>query len=322
MPIVYRIPGGGKNDMFGHRADGKLLKKIDPIIALTPYLMPMRCDSQVFLQLKVDYEKMARYIVEQGAQGNRITFMELMIAIFVRVAGELPELNRFISNKRMYARTQLTVSFALLKDTGDPDDIEENTVKCYFDPRDTIYDVAERVRRAIEENRREEADNSTMKVAKLLLNPFLANTIVGLARFLDRYGMMPKYLLDASPFHTSLFLTNMSSIGMPHVYHHIYNFGTTSLFLSMGNILREAQAGPDGKVIRKRYLPIGLTADERICAGAIYAKMVSRLNYYIDNLHLLETPPETVRFEEGHAYSLPPAEKRREQQQKDQRASA
>ena len=132
--------------MFGRRADGRVLKKIDPIIALTPYLMPMRCDAQVFLNYRLDYEKMARYIVEQGANGHKLTFMELIIAAFVRTVSEMPEVNRFVVNKRLYARTQLTVSFALLLDTGNPDDIEENTVKCYFDPRDTIFDVADRVR--------------------------------------------------------------------------------------------------------------------------------------------------------------------------------
>ena len=296
--------------MFGRRADGRLLKKIDPIIALTPYLMPMRCDAQVFLNYRLDYEKMARYIVEQGNQGHRLTFMELLIAAYVRVVSELPEINRFVANKRLYARTQLTVSFALLKETSDVDAIEENTVKCYFDPRDTIFDVAERVSAAIEQNRREEADNSTMKVAKLLLNPVLANTIVALARFLDRYGIMPNYILDASPFHTSMFFTQMASIGMPAVNHHIYNFGTTSLFLSMGSVIRETTTGPDGKTVRKRYLPIGITADERICAGAMYARMVNRMMYYFDHPQLLETPPESVRFEEDNAYTRPmPKEK-------------
>ena len=291
--------------MFGRRADGKLLKKIDPIIALTPYLMPMRCDAQVFLNLKLDYEKMARYIVEQGQKGHKFTFMEIIIAAYVRVISELPEINRFVANKRLYARTQLTVSFALLKDTGDVNKIEENTVKCYFDPRDTIFDVAERISEQIELNRREEADNSTMKVAKLLLNPILANTIVFAARFLDRYGIMPKYIMDASPFHTSMFFTQMASIGMPAVNHHIYNFGTTSLFVSMGSVIRESSVGPDGKTVRKRYLPVGITADERICAGAVYAKLVNRIMYYINNIELLETPPETVTFEEGNEYSLP-----------------
>lgn len=304
--------------MFGRRKDGRVLREIDPIIALTPYLMPMRCDSQVFLNYRLDYEKMARYIVEQGGKGNRITFLELLIAAFVRVASEIPEVNRFVSNKRLYARTQLTVSFVALKDTAKEGDIEENTVKCYFDPRDTIYDVAERVAAAIEDARKEEADNSTMKVAKLLLNPILANTVVHLARFLDRYGIMPKYILNASPFHTSLFLTHMGSIGMPAVNHHIYNFGTTSLFFSMGSIQRVPEAGPDGKVVRKRYMPIGITADERICAGAIYAKMVARMIDLINHPEQLEVPPETVRFEEGNEYSLPLPKKKKEKKNKQQ----
>ena len=301
--------------MFGRRADGRVLKKIDPIIALTPYLMPMRCDAQVMSTYKLDYEKMARYIVEQGAKGNKFTFMELIFAAFVRSVSQLPEINRFVVNKRLYARTQLTISFVLLKETGDPDKIEENTVKCYFDPRDTVFDVQRRVSKAIEENRREEADNSTMKVAQLLLNPVLANIVVALARFLDRYGIMPKYVLDASPFHTSMFFTQMASIGMPAVNHHIYNFGTTSLFVAMGSIQRETLVGPDGKVTRKRWLPVGFTADERICAGAVWAKLVDRMMYYIAHLEELETPPEQVFFEEGNEYSVPQAKKEQKPQQ-------
>ncbi|MBR5109115.1 MAG: hypothetical protein IK099_02875 [Clostridia bacterium] len=291
--------------MFGRRADGRVLKNIDPIIALTPYLMPMRCDAQVMSNYKLDYEKMARYIVEQGNKGHKLTFMEIIIAAYVRTVSQLPEINRFVVNKRLYARTQLTVSFALLKDTGDPNKIEENTVKCYFDPHDTIYDVAERINAAIAQNRKEEADNSTMKVAKLLLNPILANIVVAFARLTDRYGILPKYILDASPFHTSMFFTQMASIGMPAVNHHIYNFGTTSLFVSMGSIQRETVIGPDGKAVRKRWLPVGFTADERICAGAEWAKLVDRVMYYIGHLEELETPPEAVLFEEGNEYSVP-----------------
>lgn len=290
--------------MFGRRADGRVLKEIDPIITLTPYLMPMRCDAQVILNYKVDYERLARYIVQKGNEGYKFTFMELLIAAYVRTVSELPEINRFVSNKRLYARTQLTASFALLKETQEVDAIEENTVKCHFDPRDTIYDVAERVNNAIEQNRREEADNATLKVAKLRLRPALANTVVFLARALDRYGVLPKYIMEASPFHTSLFITHMGSIGMPAVNHHIYNFGTTSLFLSLGSVERQTVIGSDGKAARKRYLPIGITADERICAGAMYARMVNRMMHYLNNPELLEAPPETVRFEEGNAYGL------------------
>ena len=302
--------------MFGRRKDGRRLKEIDPIVALTPYLMPMRCDAQVMLNYRADYEKLARYIVAKGNEGYKFSFMEVIIAAYVRAVSEVPEVNRFVMNKRLYARTQLAVSFALLKDSSDPNAIEENTVKCLFDPRDTIYDVADRVNRFIEENRKEEADNSTMKLAKLLLNPILANSIVFAARALDRYGVLPKYILNASPFHTSMFLTNMASIGMPSVNHHIYNFGTTSLFVSIGAVLRDTQVDSEGKVTRKRYLPLGVTADERVCAGAVYAKMLNHMMHYLNNPALLENPPETVTFEEGNAYSLPiPKRKRRKESQ-------
>ncbi len=290
--------------MFGKRSDGRVLKEIDPMIAITPYLMPMRCDAQVMLDLKADYEKLARYITEKGAEGYKITFTELIIATFVRVIAELPEVNRFVSNKRIYARTELAVSFAMLKDTANPDDIEENTVKCFFDPTDTIFDVSKKVKKMITENRREEADNLTLKLTRLLLNPILANTIVGIAKFLDRYGLLPKVLMDALPFHTSMFLTNMASIGMPAVKHHIYNFGTTSLFVSIGAVERSVQPGADGKPQRKRTLPFGIVADERICAGAVYAKMVAKFNQIMNNPALLEVPPENIRFEENNVYGV------------------
>lgn len=292
--------------MFGKRPDGYLVKSLDPIVALTPYLMPMRCDAQVMLDLKIDYEKMARYIVRKGAEGYKISFMELIFAAYVRTVSQTPELNRFIANKRLYARKELTISFAILKDTADGS-VKEDVAKCKFDPRDTIFDVAARTAEAIEKGRQEEDAGNTMKIAKLLTNPLLANTIVFLARVLDRYGLLPKIIHDASPFHTSLFFTNMASIGMPAVKHHIYNFGTTSVFLSIGTIERTLTLDSEGKVQRKRLLPMGVVADERVCAGMIYSQMVSKVTHYLSNPELLEVPPEQVMFDEGHTYSLPPA---------------
>ena len=130
--------------MFGHRSDGYLVKDIDPIVALTPYIMPMRCDAQVMSDYKVDFEKLARYIVAKADEGYKITFMEIVIAAYVRVVSQIPEVNRFVSNKRLYARNELAVSFALLQ-TSSTGKIAENTTKCNFDPADTIYDVADRI---------------------------------------------------------------------------------------------------------------------------------------------------------------------------------
>ena len=294
--------------MFGKRGDGYLVKNIDPIIALMPYLMPTRNDAQVMMTYKIDYERMARYLAEKGRDGYRITFMELFIASYVRAISQLPELNRFIINKRTYTRKDIVCSFAVLQDTTDGS-VKENVAKCKFDPHDTIFDVAARIKAAIDQTRKEDASNSTLKVAGLLKKPLIANTIVFLGRLLDRYGLLPRYLLDASPFHTGLFFSNNASIGLPPVYHHIYNFGTTSLLVVIGNVERVVELDAGGTPVRKRIMPAGVTADERVCAGMVYSKFLRQFQHFLHNPQELEAPPEQVYFDEGHVISLPPVKK-------------
>lgn len=296
--------------MFGRRSDGHLVKKLDPIVALTSYIMPTRCDAQIFTDYKADFEKLARYIAAKSDEGYRITFMEIIIAAYIRTVSQLPEINRFVANKRLYARSELAVSFALVRDSADGE-LSENTTKCYFDLNDTIYDVSDRIRDTVEACRKEDADNSTLKVAKLLMNPFLANIVVWLARVLDRYGIMPRWLLNASPFHTSMFVTNMASIGLPAIQHHIYNFGTCSQFVSIGSVERGVALDAKGNVVRKRLLPLGGVCDERICEGAMYAKMLSIMGRLLNNPEQLEQPPERVLYDEGHEFHLPEPKRHR-----------
>ncbi|MBO2517011.1 MAG: hypothetical protein CW338_07030 [Clostridiales bacterium] len=301
--------------MFGHRSDGKLIKNMDPIVAFTPYLMPMRCDAQVFLNTKAPYDTLARYIVEQGQQGRKISFMELIIAAYVRTIAENPVLNRFVVNKRVYARTDLSVSFAMLQDTG-TEELAETTIKCNFDPRDTVFDVADRINAVIEENRKIETNNSVDKIAKLALNPVFANLIMWFARFTDKHGIMPRALIDFSPFHASMFITNVASIGLPAVNHHIYNFGTVSCFIGVGCPERNITV-ENGVNVRHRTLPLGVVVDERMASGAEWARMMVTMNKYLKNPSLLETPPEQVKFDEGHEYSLPKKKDRKEKKQKE-----
>lgn len=296
--------------MFGRRSDGHLVKKLDPIVALTSYIMPTRCDAQIFTDYKADFEKLARYIAAKSDEGYRITFMEIIIAAYIRTVSQLPEINRFVANKRLYARSELAVSFALVRDSADGE-LSENTTKCYFDLNDTIYDVSDRIRDTVEACRKEDADNSTLKVAKLLMNPFLANIVVWLARVLDRYGIMPRWLLNASPFHTSMFVTNMASIGLPAIQHHIYNFGTCSQFVSIGSVERGVALDAKGNVVRKRLLPLGVVCDERIFEGAMYAKMLSIMGRLLNNPEQLEQPPERVLYDEGHEFHLPEPKRHR-----------
>ena len=288
--------------MFGRRPDGKRLKHQDPIVQMTPYLMPMRCDAQVFLEHKADYEKLSRYIVKKSQEGQKITFMQVIAAAYVRSVSQLPELNRFIYNKQYYARDNCSISYVVLKD---PQNNESNevTARIEFDLTDTIFDVRDRMIAAQEKIRNTEDDAFVTKLAGTLLKiPGLATAFVGIGRLLDRYGLVPASLVKQLPFFSGLFITNNASIGLNHVWHHIYNFGNVGMFIGMGNVLKEATVDSEGKARMRRWLPLGMTADERMCSGAHYAAFFASMVKYMDNPQLLETPPESVKFDFGGKY--------------------
>ena len=290
--------------MFGRRRDGRRIKGIDPIVQITPYLMPMRCDAQVFLQHRIDWEAMTRYIAKQGMAGQKLTHMQLIVAAYVRAVSQHPEVNRFIMNKQYYSRNNCTVSFTILKDPQNAN-AGETVVKIFFDPEDTVFDVRDRMVTKVEANRGDQPKNFLDNLVAFLFSiPGLPTTVVGLVRLLDRYGICPGFLIDELPFHTGMFITNNASIGLHHVNHHIYNFGNTSLFFGMGLVEKVAVVA-DGQTRMKRYLPVGITADERVCSGAHYAGFFADMVRYLDHPELLETPPESVRFDPGVEYHVP-----------------
>ena len=171
--------------MFGYRADGRRLKKMDPIIRITPYLMPMRCDAQVFLQSKLDYEKMSRYIVSKSREGQKITFMQIIVAAYVRTVSRHPEVNRYIFNKQYYARNNCSVSYVVLKDPQNPES-SEATVRVQFDPSDTLFDVRDRMDHAVEVSRATEDGDFVIRLAKIVLGvPGLTTLVVNAYRLLD-----------------------------------------------------------------------------------------------------------------------------------------
>ena len=290
--------------MFGFRRDGRRIKDIEPLVRITPYVMPMRCDAMVQLQHRADYELMARYIAEQNRKDEKITFMQIIVAAYVRSVGENPDINRFIMNKQFFSRNNCSVAFNVLRD---PHSAEggETALKVKFDLTDTIYDVRDRMMEQIEENRGVGTTNSLDKLINVLMSiPGLATLVVGIVRLLDRYGIAPSVLIDELPFYVGMYITNNASIGLHHVNHHIYNFGNVSMFFGMG-LLERVTVIEDGKPRMKRYLPIGITVDERVCSGAHFAEFFASMQKYLNHPELLETPPETVKFDKNAEYHVP-----------------
>ena len=297
--------------MFGRRPDGRRVKGIDPVMKITPYVMPMRCDAQVFLKHRIDMERLSRYIRRQRAEkGEQLTYMQIIVAAYVRAVSANPEVNRFIMNKQLFARNNCSAAFTILKDPSDADK-GEAVVKIKFDLSDTIYDVRDRMAAAVAAARGETGETGfTEKLLGFLFAvPGLATVVVGLVRFLDRYGLAPGVLMDELPFYVGMYITNTASIGLHDVNHHLYNWGNVGLFFGMGTTEKLAEVESD-RVRMKRYLPVGITADERVCSGAHYARFFSDMRLYLDHPELLETPPEKLRFDGDLEYHEPKIEKK------------
>ena len=291
--------------MFGRRPDGRRVKGIDPVMQITPYVMPMRCDAQVFLKHRADMDAMSRYIRRQKQEkSEQISYMQIIVAAYVRAISRNPEINRFIMNKQLFARNNCSVAFTILKDPKDADQ-GEAVVKIKFDLTDTLYDVRDRMVAAVEANRGDQPPGFVDKLLTGLFSvPGLATVVVGAVRFLDRYGLAPAVLMEELPFYVGMYITNTASIGLHDVNHHLYNWGNVGLFFGMG-MTEKVAVVEEGETRMKRYLPIGITADERVCSGAHYARFFTDMRHYLDHPELLEAPPEKVRFDKGCEYHEP-----------------
>lgn len=278
--------------MFNKRYDGRLIKSTYPLTKIIPYLMKTRNDSQVYYEDKVYIDKIEEYIRKKREQGIKITHMDVVVAAMTRVALERPGINRFIMNNRIYARKHLCVSLAVKKKLDD--DGVETTVKFKIKPEDTVLTVAEQIHKTVYENKQETKENSTDKLAGVIMSlpNWLISGVVNILMWMDKHNMLPGAIIEASPFHTSLFITNMGSLGIDSIYHHIYNFGTTSIFLAMG--MKKEDIDPQTGDPRK-YISFKFVCDERICDGLYYARSFSAFRRYLLNPELLEQPSNNVK---------------------------
>lgn len=275
--------------MFGHRPDGRpVSQQVDPMVLFTPYIMTTRNDAQNFVTYPLEYKPLAEYIRSRRDREIPVSFMTVLIAAYVRTLKKHPELNRFVVGKRLYAHRDITISYIVLRETGDGS-LDEAAIKLVCDPDDTIDTIARKLNEQIRIARVPSNKNGTVDFARRLLKiPVLPGLLIGFLKMLDKVGLLPNRILKISPFHCSLFVTNMMSINLPSIYHHLYNFGTCSIFMALGRPERLVTANNDGRAARKILLPLGVTTDERICGGASYAAGIGTLMHYMLNPESLE----------------------------------
>ena len=276
------------------RSDGKRVHMEDPLEELAPYFMKHRYDAMNMVEEDIPLEPIRKYLNAKRADGVALTHLDVITAAYVRIASEFEFLNRFIMSGRIYQRNDFSVSMVVLK-PGE----KEAMNKMFFRMEDTIFDVHDTIDRYISENRQPGVQNATDKVMKFLLAvPGVASLAISLLMAADRLGLLPKSLLNASPFHNSLCITNLASIRTNSIFHHCYDFGTTSIFISIGKTKDIPKQTQDG-IVLERCIPLGIVMDERICGGVHFAKACARMRRYLQDPRLLEVPPETVNTKLG-----------------------
>lgn len=266
------------------RPDGVRVKNTTAIVTAIPYIMPKRYDAQNFITEYADMEILRRYIQEKRREGVRLSYMTVLLAAYFKAYQENPKINRFIMNRRIYQRNHFCVSFVILKTRADgtPD---ETTVKVYFEPGDDIFSINRKIEETVAKNQVAAHNNNTDKFANFMLSlPILPRAVIGLASFLDHHGLLPRFIIDLSPFHTSLFITNLASINTSAIYHHCYEFGTTGVFICMGKPIANYLTGE----YDKKLIPLSVVMDERICTGHEYALFWQSLRRYLRHPELTE----------------------------------
>ncbi len=273
------------------RADGTLLRHTDPMYRIAAHVMAKRSDSMNSITIDIPLAPMDAYIREQKKAGRSISHMAIIMAAYVRTMADFPALNRFIINKRAYSRNEIAVGMVVLKGG----EMDNGTMsKIYLQPEDTIFDVEQRIEKYVSDNRAEGENNSTDKLINTLVSlPGLLRAAVNVLVWADKHNLLPKAIIDASPFHVSMVFTNLASIRTNHIYHHCYDFGTTSMVVAAGNP-REVPHRKSGEIVHERCLPLGVVMDERIASGSYFAMAFRRMKSYLKNPALLEVPPEKV----------------------------
>ncbi len=280
--------------MFGKRKDGRVVNNIEPFQKIVPYIMRTRTDSMNMFEELIPCEELDSYINEKKSEGLTVNYMHILIAAFVRTVALRPQLNRFVVRGKVFTRPKIWVSFVVhptLKDES-----AGTTVKLEFEGTETIYDVIAKIDEAVKrEQDKSKNKNETDKLAANIMSlpSWLIRSVVNFLIFLDRHNALPQAVINASPFHTTFFITNMKSLGINPIYHHVYEFGTTGLFLAMGKEKKMPVVNDNDEIVVGKRMGINVVTDERFCDGLYFARSFRLVRKILANPSILENPLDT-----------------------------
>ncbi len=278
---------------FGDRKDAKLIRKQDSMHLIMPMIYPNRCDNEAFISERIDLTNIDKYLEKRNAENPefKFTLFHLIVAAILKTIILRPKLNRFIANQNNYQRNTYSASFVIKKHFSD--DSEEGMAFIYATEDSTLDSLHEELYRQIyREKNSSGASNATADTMDLLnkLPRWFVKFFIWLMRQLDRHGIVPQSIIADDPYYASVILSNLGSIKLRSGYHHLTNWGTTSLFVVVGEMKERIFRNENGQEEYRNSVDLGLTIDERIADGYYYSGSVKILKYILEHPECLERP--------------------------------
>lgn len=276
---------------LGDRKDGIKLTTIHSMHFVMPLIFPNRCDNEAFISERIDLTNINSYLEKKNADNPEYKYnlFQVMVAAILKTMVLRPKMNRFIANNTMYMHNDISASFTVKKIFSDNG--AEALAQVKVNGMETIDDIHNEIFRQVSFCRSDKLDGGTESLNAVAKIPgFLAKIVGAAARFLDRHGWMPKSVTDGDPFYSSVYLSNLGSIKLGAGYHHLTNWGTCSVFCTIGEKKKRPFYDDEGNMTMKECVDIGLTIDERIADGYYYSRTVALLKKLLENPELLEKP--------------------------------
>ena len=290
-------PTGEYHPTWGDRSDGRRVRTLSPMAQITTYFQWERNICSNFFEESFEISNVDRYIRQKRREGLKdFGITHVLLAAYVRGVAKYPQLNRFIAGQKVYSRGE-DIQYCMVIKKEMSVDSPDTSIKVHLTPRDTAKDVYEKLNAAVASVKATQELDSNLDglidVFNLIPGLFLKFT-VWLLKLLDYFGLLPKFLLELSPFHGSLFFTSMGSLGIPPIYHHLYDFGNLPVFGAFGMKRRANEVLEDGTVVQKKYIDVKFVLDERIVDGYYYATFFKYYKRLLAHPEVLDNPPEEV----------------------------
>ena len=298
MSFALRVsPAGEYHPTWGDRVDGRRLRTLDPMSQISAYVMVHRNESSNLASESIEISAVDRYIRRKRREGlTSFGITHVLLAAYCRCVAKYPALNRFISGQKVFTHgndIQFCMTIKKEMTTTSPDTV----IKVHLTPGDTADTVYEKLNAAIESVKKNHEDDTSfdsMVTYFTMIPSVVLKFVVWLLKLLDYFGLIPKFLLELSPFHGSVYFTSMGSLGIPPIYHHLFDFGNLPVFCAFGMKRKVMEIQEDGSVVQKKYLDMKFTLDERIADGFCYAAFLKYFRRLLQHPEVLDQAPAEI----------------------------